>query len=159
MADGCFPNRKKLSQPWLRHVDKILFADRCWSSEKSDVIKYETGSSIAPPRLPSWKSITSHTVAAGCPIWMKFGFQAEFDLPKTVMSTNTKPEVVWSRRGRHLEIVYYAITPSRVARFGQHLAAGCKIACRIVADYCGMVEVATGRTIPIWRTFIFPNRN
>ena len=39
----------------------------------------------------------------GGPIWMKFGFQIEFDLPKTVTSTSTKPEVVCSRRGRHLE--------------------------------------------------------
>jgi len=29
-----------------------------------------------------------------------------------------KPEVVWSRHGRHLEIVYDVITPLRLARFG-----------------------------------------
>ena len=154
MADGCFPNRKKLSQPWLRHVDKILFADRCWSSEKSDVIKYETGSSIAPPRLPSWKSITSHTVAAGCPIWMKFIFEVDFDLPKTVTSASTKPEVACRRHGRHLEIVYDVITPPRVARFGHNLVFDAEEH----ADYSDMVEVATGRRILIWRTFVCPNR-
>jgi len=39
---------------------------------KSDIIKYETGSSIASPYLPSLKSIRGHTVTAGGPIWMKF---------------------------------------------------------------------------------------
>jgi len=42
-------------------------------------------------------------------MWMKFGFQIEFDLLKTVTSTCTKPKVVWSRRGHHLEIVYDVI--------------------------------------------------
>jgi len=35
--------------PGLRYVDEIWFVDRCWPSEESDIIKYETGSSIAPP--------------------------------------------------------------------------------------------------------------
>ena len=50
---------------------------------------------------------------------MKFGFQVEFDLPKTMTLISTKPEVVWSRRGRHLEIVYDVITPPRVARLDE----------------------------------------
>ena len=33
----------------------------------------------------------------------KFGLLIDFDLLKTVTSTNTKPEVVFSGRGRHLE--------------------------------------------------------
>jgi len=34
---------------------------------------------------------------------------------ESVTTLNTKPEVVWSRRGRHLEIVYDVITPPQVA--------------------------------------------
>jgi len=33
----------------------------------------------------------------------KFGLLIDFDLLKAVTSTNTKPEVVFSGRGRHLE--------------------------------------------------------
>jgi len=33
----------------------------------------------------------------------KFGLLIDFDLLKAATSTNTKPEVVFSRRGRHLE--------------------------------------------------------
>jgi len=33
----------------------------------------------------------------------KFGLLVDFDLLKAVTSTNTKPEVVFSVRGRHLE--------------------------------------------------------
>ena len=38
---------------------------------------------------------------------------------ESVTTLNTKPEVVWSRRGRHL--VYDVITPPQVARFGRNL--------------------------------------
>ena len=33
----------------------------------------------------------------------KFGFLIDFGLLKTATSTNTKPEVAFSRRGRHVE--------------------------------------------------------
>jgi len=110
----------------LRYVDEIWFADRCWPLEESDFIKYEAGSSIAPPQLPSWKSIRGRIVVTGGPIWMKFGIQVEFDLLKTVTSTSTKPEPVWSRRGRHLEIVNDVISPLWVTRFGRNLVVSCK---------------------------------
>jgi len=41
---------------------------------------------------------------------MKFIFEVDFDLPKTVTSASTKPEVACRRHGRHLEIVYDVIT-------------------------------------------------
>jgi len=85
---------------------------------------------------------------------MKFGLRIDVDLRKRVTSSNTKPEVVWSRRGRHLEIVYDVITPPRVARFGHNLVFDAEEH----ADYNDMVEVATGRRILIWRTFLCPNR-
>jgi len=34
---------------------------------------------------------------------MKFGLLIDFDFLKAVASTNTKPDVVYSGRGRHLE--------------------------------------------------------
>ena len=43
----------------------------------------------------------------------KFSLHIDIDLRKRVTSLNTKPEVVWSRRGRHLEIVYDIITSPR----------------------------------------------
>jgi len=46
---------------------------------------------------------------------MKFGLLIDVDLQKRMTLINTKPEVVWNRRGRHLEIVYDVITPLRVA--------------------------------------------
>jgi len=36
-------------------------------------------------------------------IWTKFGLLIDFDPLKAVTSTNTKPEVVFSGSGRHLE--------------------------------------------------------
>jgi len=48
---------------------------------------------------------------------VKFGLliDVDVDLWKRVTSSNLKLEVEWSRRGRHLEIVYDVITPLRVA--------------------------------------------
>jgi len=34
---------------------------------------------------------------------MKFGLLIDFDLLMAATSTNTKPEVVWTSRGRHVE--------------------------------------------------------
>jgi len=41
--------------------------------------------------------------AANWDIWTKIGLLIDFDLLKAVTSTNRKPEVVFSGRGRHLE--------------------------------------------------------
>ena len=45
----------------------------------------------------------SYISAANEDIWTKFGLLIDFDLLQAVTSTNTKPEVVFSGRGRHLE--------------------------------------------------------
>jgi len=45
----------------------------------------------------------SYTLAANEDISTKFGLLTDFYLLKTVTSTDTKPEVVFSRRGRHLQ--------------------------------------------------------
>ena len=67
-----------------------------WSRSKSEVefqyggrLYFETGS--------------SYISAANGDISTKFGFLIDFDLLKAVTSTNTKPEVVFSGRGRHLD--------------------------------------------------------
>jgi len=46
---------------------------------------------------------SSYISAANWDIWTKFGLLIDFDLPKAVTSTNRKPEVVFSGRGRHFE--------------------------------------------------------
>jgi len=46
---------------------------------------------------------------------IKFGLLIDVDLQKKVTSSNTKPEVVWSYCGRHLEIVHDVSTTLRVA--------------------------------------------
>ena len=67
-----------------------------WSRSKPNVefqyggrLYFETGS--------------SYISAANGDISTKFGFLIDFDLVKAMTSTNTKPEVVFSSRGRHLE--------------------------------------------------------
>ena len=67
-----------------------------WSRSKPEVefqyggrLYFETGS--------------SYISAANGDISTKFGLLIDFDLLKAVTSTNTKPEVVFSGRGRHLE--------------------------------------------------------
>ena len=54
--------------------------------------------SLTPPYL-----VVRLTQKLGDNIWTKFGLVIDFDLLKAVTSTNTKPEVVFSGRGRHLE--------------------------------------------------------
>ena len=39
-----------------------------------------------------------------------FGLWIDFELRKSVTTLSTEPEVVCSRRGRHLEVVYDVIT-------------------------------------------------
>jgi len=75
MADVCFSKPEVVvSQPWIlihgcdimtSYVDKIWLVDRFWLSDESDVITYETGSSIEPPLPPSWNSVWHHYCAAG----------------------------------------------------------------------------------------------
>ena len=67
-----------------------------WSKSKSEVefqyggrLYFETGS--------------SYISAANGDMSTKFGLLIDFDLLKTVTSTNTKPELLFSGRGRHLE--------------------------------------------------------
>ena len=42
-------------------------------------------------------------ISANWDIWTKFGLLIDFNLLKAVTSTDTKPEVVFKRRGRHLD--------------------------------------------------------
>jgi len=40
---------------------------------KNATLKYEAGSTTAPPRLPSWNCILRQYSTADGPIWAKFG--------------------------------------------------------------------------------------
>ena len=46
---------------------------------------------------------SSYISSANWDIWTKFGLLTDFDLLKAATLTNTKPEVVFSGRGRHFE--------------------------------------------------------
>ena len=75
---------------------------------------------------------------------MKFGLLIDFDLLKAVTSTNTKPEIAFSVRGRHLEkwilrLISAADVPiwTKFGSLMQH------------ADYDELVAIETGNRIPI----------
>jgi len=87
-------------------------------------------------------------------MWTKFGRRIDFDLLKTVTSTNTKPEVVISRFGGHVKNRYNMITPLHMARYGWNFAGWCSITCRL--RRCGRGR--NWKKHLIWQTFVFPNR-
>ena len=68
---------------------------------------------------------------------MKFGLLID------VESSNTKPEVVWSRRGCHLEKQKEVIPSLRVARFGRNLGTSFRIA-RKLLRYVGRLFFQSG---------------
>jgi len=67
-----------------------------WSRSKPEVEFHYGG------RL-HFETESSYISAANGDISPKFGLLIDFDLLKAVTSTNTKPELVFSGRGRHLE--------------------------------------------------------
>jgi len=67
-----------------------------WSRSKPEV-EFQYGGRLYFERGSSYIS------AANGDISTEFGLLIDFDLPKAVASTNRKPEVVFSGRGRHLE--------------------------------------------------------
>jgi len=84
-----------------------------WSRSKTEVefqyggrLYFETGS--------------SYISAANGGILTKFGLLINFDLLKAETSTNTKPEVVFSGRGRHFRNGYDVTFPQGVIRFGRN---------------------------------------
>jgi len=70
-------------------LDEIRQPDAEWHADYGKMVEIETGS--------------SYISAANWDIWTKFGLLVDFDLLKAGTLTNTKPEVVFSGRGRHLE--------------------------------------------------------
>jgi len=67
-----------------------------WSRSKSEV-KFQYGGRLY------FETGSSYISAAIWDISTKFGLLIDFNLLKAVISTDTKPEVVFSRRGRHLD--------------------------------------------------------
>jgi len=65
----------------------------------------------------------------------------EVDLRKRMSSSNTKPEVVCSRHGRHLEIVYDVITAPRLARFERNLGTWFRIARKLQLSPCEIIPL------------------
>ena len=85
---------------------------------------------------------SSYISAVNWDISMKFGLLIHFELRKSVTTLNTKPEVVWSRRGRHVEIECDVITTPRVARarFGRNLGTRFRTACTQITAICSKVQ-------------------
>ena len=67
-----------------------------WSRSKPEV-EFQHGGRLY------FENGNSYISAANRDVLTKFGLLIDFDLLKTVKSTNTKPEVVFCGRGRHLE--------------------------------------------------------
>ena len=67
-----------------------------WSRSKQEV-EFQYG------RRLYFETGSSYISAANCNIWTKFGLLIDFGLLEAATSTNRKPEVVFSVRGRHLE--------------------------------------------------------
>ena len=67
-----------------------------WSRSKPEV-EFQHGGRLY------FENGNSYISAANTDMSTKFGLLIDFDLLKAVTSTNTKPEVVFSGRGRHLE--------------------------------------------------------
>ena len=87
---------------------------------------------------PSQAILDCHKKYISAPIWdisTKFGLLIDFDLLKAVTSTDTKREVVFSRRGRHLEKWIWrhisAVSASIWTKFG---IAWYRIMCRFLAN-------------------------
>jgi len=82
----------------------------------------------------------------------KFGLLIDFVLLKAVTSTNTKPDVVLSGRGRHLEKWIWrhisAVGAPLWTKFGSLMQNNMQITKK-------MVEIETGSRITIRRTFVF----
>ena len=67
-----------------------------WSRSKAEV-EFQYGGRLY------FETESSYISAANGDISTKFGSLIDFDLLKAVTSTNTKPEVVFSGCGRHVE--------------------------------------------------------
>ena len=81
---------------------------------------------------------------------MKFGLLIDSDLMKAVISTNTKPEVIFSGRIRHLE--------KSICRHMSDMEKIWQFYAEFHADNDDVVKVKAGRIIPIWLTFVFEKR-
>jgi len=67
-----------------------------WSKSKPEV-EFQYGGRLCLETGSSYISVANRVMLT------KFNLQIDFDLLKAVTSTNAKPEVVFSGRGRHLE--------------------------------------------------------
>jgi len=134
---------------WLKFgsfMQNIMRISAKWSKSKPEVEFQYSGRLF----FPNGNNVST----VNWIISTRFGSPIDFDLLKTVTSTNTKPEVVLSCGGGHVKNWYDDNNRCRwpdlddiwQAHAEQH------------ANYRDVVEVETGRRISIRRTFVFPNR-
>jgi len=82
-------------------LDEIWPPDAEKHTDYGELVEVETGS-----RIPIWRTSVletgnSYISTANGDIWTKFDLLIDFHLLEAVTSNDTKPEVVFSGRGRH----------------------------------------------------------
>jgi len=95
-----------------------------WSRSKAEV-EFQYGGRLY---FETWSSYIS---AANWDILTKFGLLIDFDLLKAVTSTNMKPEVVFSGRGRHLDKWKWRHISAWVLRIWRNSVAWCRMTCKL----------------------------
>ena len=126
-----FSGRGRHLEKWIwRHIsavgapiwtkfDSLIHITANWSRSKPEV-EFQYGGHLY------FETESSYISAANWDISTKSGLLIEYDPLKAVTSTNTKPEVVFSSRGRHLE---KWIFPQWVFQFGRNSVAWYRITC------------------------------
>jgi len=159
----------------LRYLDEIWFANRFWPSDGWHLEKWiwrhisEAGAPIwtkfdslmqnnmqisAKSKLEVdfryggrlfFKKGSNYILAVNWSMSTKFGFLIDFDVMKAVTSTNIKPEVVFSCRGRHFEKWIWrhisAVSAPIWTKFSSMMHSDMQIT--------AVVEIKTGSRIPI----------
>ena len=118
-------NNMQITSNWSRSKPEVKF-------QYAGRLYFETG--------------RSYISAAIWDISTKFVLLIDFDLLKAVTSTDTKPEVVFSCRGRHLDKAIWRYIPQWLLRFRRNSVGWCRIKCRLRENG----RDRTGSRIPIW---------
>jgi len=134
--------------------EEIGFFDKCrwrccgWNWIRSGIIIWRT----------FFQTGSTYISALDWVIPIKFGLHIDFDLLKTATSPTPKPEVKLRCCSRHLKNRYDICFQQRIVlRIWIKFHFGIPIENEILTTMI-TVEIETGRIIPIWRTFVFPNR-
>jgi len=112
-----------------------------WSKSKVD---FQHGG------LMFFKNGSSYISAINWDMSTKFGLLIDFDFLKAMTSTNMKPELLFSGRGRHFQSGNDVIFLRWVLRFQRNSVAWCRKTWKLRE----VVKIKTGSRIPLWRTFV-----